>query len=72
MLWTLKVKCMQIPGTEAIRTQIQPSNPKRDIPKITNSQNTRPKYKENKRVSSYFPKGGQLETQTKLKYYEHT
>ena len=30
---------MQRPGTEAIRTQIQPSKPKREITKITNSQN---------------------------------
>ena len=31
---------MQRPATEAIRTLIQPSNPKREITKITNSQNT--------------------------------
>ena len=32
---------MQTPGgTEAIRTKIQPSIPKREITKITNSQNT--------------------------------
>ena len=31
---------MQRSGTEAIRTQIQPSNPKREIAKITNSQHT--------------------------------
>ena len=37
--WT-KVKSMQGSGTEAIRTQIQPSKPKREITKITNSQNT--------------------------------
>ena len=30
---------MQKPETEAIRTQIQPSKPKREITKITNSQN---------------------------------
>ena len=35
-----KVKSMQRSGTEAIRTQIQPSKPKREISKITNSQNT--------------------------------
>ena len=28
-------------GTEAIRTQIQPSKPKREISNITNSQNTK-------------------------------
>ena len=36
----LKVKSMQRPGTEAIKTQSQPSKPKREITKIT-------KYKEN-------------------------
>ena len=40
----VKVKIMQRPGTEAIRTQIQPSNPKREIIKITNSQNTKRTY----------------------------
>ena len=39
-----EVKCMQGPGTEAIRTKIQPSKPKRDIPKITNIQNTERTY----------------------------
>ena len=32
---------MQRQGAEAIRTQIQLSNPKREITKITNSQNTK-------------------------------
>ena len=37
----LEVKSMQRSGTEAIRTQIQPSKPKPEITKIiTNSQNT--------------------------------
>ena len=31
-------------GPEAIRTQIQPSKPKREITKITNSQNTKRTY----------------------------
>ena len=31
---------MQRPGTEAIRAQMQPSKPKREITKITNRQNT--------------------------------
>ena len=35
---------MQRPGTEAIRTQIQPSKPKREITKITNSQNRKKTY----------------------------
>ena len=41
---SLKVKSMQRPGTVAIRTQTQPSKPKRVITKITNSQNTKRKY----------------------------
>ena len=32
------------PGTEALRTQIQPSKPKRELTKITNSQNTKRTY----------------------------
>ena len=35
---------MQKSGTKAIRTQIQPSKPKREIIKITNSQNTKRTY----------------------------
>ena len=46
---------MQRLGTEAIRTQLQPSKPKREITIITNSQNTKRTYMVN-RVSSYFPK----------------
>ena len=40
----MKVKSLQRPGTEAIRTQIQPSKSKREITKITNSQNTQRRY----------------------------
>ena len=32
---------MQRSGTEAIRTKLQPSKPKREIINITNSQNTK-------------------------------
>ena len=39
-----KVKRMQRSGTEAIRTQIQPSKPKREITNITYSQNTKRTY----------------------------
>ena len=35
---------MQRPGTEANRTQIQPSKPKREITKTTNSQYTKRAY----------------------------
>ena len=40
----MKVKNMQRSETEAIRTQIQPSKPKREITKITISQNTKRTY----------------------------
>ena len=39
-----KVERMQRPGTGAIRTQTQPAKPKREITKITNSQNTKRTY----------------------------
>ena len=35
---------MQRSGTKAIRTQIQPSKPRREITRITNSQNTKRTY----------------------------
>ena len=35
---------MQRSGTEAIRTQLKPSKPKREITNITNSQNTKITY----------------------------
>ena len=37
-------KSMRGSGTKAIRTQIQPSKPKREITNITNSQNTKRTY----------------------------
>ena len=40
----MKVTSMQKSGTGAIRTQIQPSKRKREITKITNSQNTKRTY----------------------------
>ena len=49
-----KVKNMQRSGTEAIRTQIQPSKPKREITNITNSQNT--KRKNGQPSEQLFPK----------------
>ena len=39
----VKVGGMQRSGTEAIRTLIQPSKPKREMTNITNSQNTKEK-----------------------------
>ena len=43
-LSAVKVKRMQRSGTEAIRTQLQPSKPKMEISNITNSQNTKRTY----------------------------
>ena len=51
---TLKVKSMQRSGTVAIRTQIQPSKPKREITIITNSQNTMSTY--GQQIEQLFPK----------------
>ena len=61
----IRVKSMQRSGTEAIRTQIQPFKPKREINNITYSQNTR-EHMVN-RVSSCFPKGGHSATETEPK-----
>ena len=62
---SIKVKSMQRSGTKAIRTQIQPSKPKRKIINIINSQIERDHVVN--RVSSYFPKGGHSATETELK-----
>ena len=62
----VKVKRMQRPGTEAIRTQTQPSNPKREITNITNSQNTKRTY--GQPSEQLFPKkGGHSAAETELK-----
>ena len=61
--YLVEVNSMQ--KTEAIRTQIQPSKPKREITNITNSEIQR-EHMFN-RVSSYFPKGGHSATETELK-----
>ena len=63
IIWK-QLKRMQRPGNEAIRTQIHPSKPKREIIKITNSQNTKRTYGQPR---SYFPKTGHSATQPKLK-----
>ena len=57
-----KAKSMQRSGTEAIRYQIQPSKPKREI-QIVKIQR---EHMVN-RVISYFPKGGHSATETELK-----
>ena len=57
----LSVKSMQRSGTEAIRTQIQPSIPKREIIlKIVKIQGEHMVNRE----SSYFPNGGRSATET--------
>ena len=56
---------MQRSGTEAIKTQIQSSKPKRELTYITNSQIQR-EHMVN-RVSSCFPIGGHSANQTELK-----
>ena len=63
----VKVKSMQLQrsGTEAIRTQIQPSKPKWEINKITNSQNTKRTY--GQQSEQLFPKRWQLSNPTELK-----
>ena len=63
-----KVKSMRRPGTEAIRTQIQPSNPKREITKITNSQNTKVTYGQpsEQLFSKRWPLGNPNQTKTNM------
>ena len=50
-------KSKQRPGTDTIITQIQPSKPKWEISKITNSIRIQSEQVVNQ-VSSYFPNGG--------------
>ena len=52
-------------GTEAIRTQIQPSKPKREITNITNSQNTKRKY--GQASNQLFPKRWPLSNRNQTK-----
>ena len=61
----LKVKSMPTSGTEAIRTQIQPSKPKREINKITKSQNTKRTYGQPR--EQFFPKIWPLSNQNRTK-----
>ena len=44
MVSMVEVRSMQRSGIEAIRTQIQPSKPKRETTKTTNSRNTKRRY----------------------------
>ena len=61
----LKVKSMQTSGTEAIRTQLQSSKPKREITNITNSQNTKRTY--GQLSEQLFPKRWQLSNRNRTK-----
>ena len=61
----MKVKSMQRPGAEAIRTQLQPSKPKREITKITKSQNTKGEY--GLPSEQLFPKRWPLSNQNRTK-----
>ena len=56
---------MQRSGTEAIRTQIQPSKPKREIACITNSQNTKRTY--GQPSEQLFPKRWPLSNRNRTK-----
>ena len=57
----IEIKGMQIPGTEEIRTYIQPLKPKREITKITKSQKTKRTYGQSS--ERLFLKGGHSATQ---------
>ena len=66
----LKVKSAQRSGTEAIKTQIQPSKPKRELTKITNSQNTKRTY--GQPIEQLFPKRWPLSNRNRTKQYMNT
>ena len=61
----LKVNSMQRSGTEAIRTQIKPSKPKREITNFTNSQNKKRTHSQSS--EQLFPKMWFLSNRTELK-----
>ena len=68
MTWkfvSAKVKSMQRSGTEAIRTQIQPSKSNREITNITNSQKTKRPY--GQPSEQLFPKRWPLSNQNRTK-----
>ena len=62
----VKVKGMQRSGTEAIRTQLQTSKPKREITNITNSQNTKRTYY-GQPIEQLFPKRLPLSNRNRTK-----
>ena len=66
----MKVKSMQRSGTEAIRTQIHSSKPKREITNIINSQNTKRTY--GQPGGQLFPKRWPLRNQNRTKNNTNT
>ena len=73
--FSIEVKSMQISGTKAIRTQIQPSKPKRDITNITKSQNTKRTYGQPSKqlFSKRWPLSNRNRTSThKVKRHRHS
>ena len=64
-LSAIKVESMQRSGTEAIRTQLQPSKQKREITNITNSQNTKRTY--GQPSEQLFPKRWPLSNRSRTK-----
>ena len=65
-----KLKSMQRSGTGAIKTQLQPSKPKRVITNITNSQNTKITY--GKPREQLFPKRWPLGNRNRTKLNMNT
>ena len=65
-----KLKSMQRSGTGAIKTQLQPSKPKRVITNITNSQNTKITY--GKPSEQLFPKRWPLGNRNRTKINMNT
>ena len=61
---------MQRPGTEAIRIQIQPTAPNREITKITNSQSTKRTYGQS--IEQLFPKRWSLSNQNRSRINVNT
>ena len=68
--YSSRVKSMQRSGTKAIRTQIQPSKPKREMTDITSSQNTKRTYGQPSEL--LFPKRWPLSNRTELKKISYT
>ena len=62
----IEVKSMQRSGTEATRTQLQPSKPKREITNITSSQNTKRTYSQPS--EQLFPKRWSLSNRNRNKH----